>query len=77
MNKIKYYLKLENNKKIKGLCYCETKNLDGETNLKIKSASKELNCHFSGDISDRRIMFEYERPNPLLYSFTGLFELKF
>jgi P-type E1-E2 ATPase len=26
----------------KGSCYIETKNLDGETNLKIKSASKEL-----------------------------------
>jgi P-type E1-E2 ATPase len=26
----------------KGSCYIETKNLDGETNLKIKSAPKEL-----------------------------------
>lgn len=27
----------------KGVCYIETKNLDGETNLKLKSAEKYLN----------------------------------
>ena len=30
------------NKQKKGACYIETKNLDGETNLKPKSAKKEL-----------------------------------
>jgi phospholipid-transporting ATPase len=31
----------------KGCCYVETKNLDGETNLKMKNAHKELNDYFS------------------------------
>lgn len=31
---------------LEGLCYVETKNLDGETNLKNKLAPKELNDYF-------------------------------
>jgi P-type E1-E2 ATPase len=27
----------------KGTCYVETKNLDGETNLKIKNVQKDIN----------------------------------
>ena len=30
----------------KGICYIETKNLDGETNLKHKLALKHYNRHF-------------------------------
>jgi P-type E1-E2 ATPase len=30
----------------KGACFVETKNLDGETNLKIKSANKDLHSFF-------------------------------
>jgi P-type E1-E2 ATPase len=34
---------LLNSEGIDGICYVETKNLDGETNLKLKQAPKELN----------------------------------
>ena len=57
-----------------GVCYIETKNLDGETNLKIKSAPKEISKIYDnltqGEWTEN-IIFEYERPNPFLYTFTG------
>jgi len=34
----------------KNVCYIETKNLDGETNLKNKKAHKDLEHVISGDI---------------------------
>ena len=33
----------------KGTCYVETKNLDGETNLKLKTIHKEVNTIFKSD----------------------------
>ena len=33
----------------KGTCYIETKNLDGETNLKSKCSIKEVEKHFFDD----------------------------
>lgn len=59
-----------------GLCYIETANLDGETNLKIKQARDEtshlmdphilVNC--KGEISS-------ERPNSSLYTYEGTLNL--
>lgn len=63
-----------------GVCYIETKNLDGETNLKIKLAPKELSKIFTKlpeNICEEKIIFEYERPNPILYTFTGNMIKKF
>lgn len=64
-------------KRLKGVCFIETKNLDGETNLKIKTAPKEIYkgfFKFSEGICDEKFIFEYERPNPILYTFTGFFK---
>jgi phospholipid-transporting ATPase len=58
----------------KGNCFVETKNLDGETNLKEKRASSKLQALFEGDpmkLYDRQLEFKFEGPNPYLYSFTG------
>ena len=58
-----------------GVCYVETMNLDGETNLKLKKSLErtvELDedeefSHFQGKI-------RCEDPNPSLYTFVGNFE---
>jgi phospholipid-transporting ATPase len=59
----------------KGICYVETKNLDGETNLKHKQAHKnflkiarsenEIIKNFNG------CLIECEQPNEYLYKFNG------
>lgn len=59
----------------KGICYVETKNLDGETNLKHKQADKniiakakteyEIIKNFTG------AQIECEQPNEFLYKFDG------
>jgi magnesium-transporting ATPase (P-type) len=33
----------------KGTCYVETKNLDGETNLKLKMINKKVNAVYPND----------------------------
>ncbi len=68
-------LVLLNTSSKKGICYVETKNLDGETNLKHKEALKETvqACH--DDISVLSNIpgttIECEAPNDLLYKFEG------
>jgi phospholipid-transporting ATPase len=56
-----------------GVCYIETKSLDGETNLKMKNVSSELLKDFPTDaeIPLRKIILKYEAPNPYLYRFFG------
>ena len=66
---------LLNSSSPKGICYVETKNLDGETNLKHKQAVID-----SVDLSktDENVLenflwseIECDKPNEFLYSFTG------
>ncbi|KAF9105373.1 hypothetical protein BGX27_009657 [Mortierella sp. AM989] len=55
-----------------GLCYIETKNLDGETNLKIRrglTATKGLKT--PADIERAAFYVESEAPNANLYSYQG------
>ncbi|CCH61473.1 hypothetical protein TBLA_0E04190 [Henningerozyma blattae CBS 6284] len=57
---------------VDGNCYVETKNLDGETNLKIRQA---LKCSYkiknSHDVARTKFWIESEGPNPNLYTYQG------
>ncbi|KAM1123095.1 hypothetical protein ACFX13_004612 [Malus domestica] len=60
-----------------GICYVETMNLDGETNLKVKRCSEAT----LGLVNDQsfvlfRATVRCEDPNPHLYTFVGNLELK-
>lgn len=53
-----------------GLCYIETANLDGETNLKIKQAIPETACLVSiSDLSRLGGKIRSEQPNSSLYTY--------
>lgn len=55
-----------------GLCYIETANLDGETNLKIKQAIPETASMVSpGELSRISGTIKSEQPNSSLYTFEG------
>jgi phospholipid-transporting ATPase len=56
-----------------GVCYIETKNLDGETNLKLKGANKMLQEYFTSPDTFRDIDGEIlcEKPNNAIYKFEG------
>ncbi|XBW36209.1 hypothetical protein QEN19_001789 [Hanseniaspora menglaensis] len=55
-----------------GACYVETKNLDGETNLKVKQSLKcSHTIRTSKDVSRTRFWVESEGPHPNLYSYQG------
>ncbi|KAJ3143147.1 hypothetical protein HK100_008266 [Physocladia obscura] len=57
-----------------GLCYVETKNLDGETNLKIRNSLLEtapITRDTFAKLLEYKFRVETENPNPNLYTFTG------
>ncbi|EGR28039.1 phospholipid-translocating p-type flippase family protein, putative [Ichthyophthirius multifiliis] len=64
----------------KGMCYIETKSLDGETNLKQRNAQKTLYNYYGNQINQinlaeiQQIVFQYELPNQSLYKFQGTVE---
>ena len=62
----------------KGSCYIETKNLDGETNLKMKSAKKELYEYFRSteDLNNLQGKLLCEEPNDQIYKFEGAIKYK-
>ena len=61
----------------KGIAYIETKNLDGETNLKHKIASKETQMYFSSDKKYNSFAgnLQCEDPNPMIYQFNGVLRM--
>lgn len=60
-----------------GLCYIETSNLDGETNLKIKQSSPAtaqlVDAH---SLARLRGKIESEQPNSSLYTYEGTLEIE-
>jgi magnesium-transporting ATPase (P-type) len=56
-----------------GICYVETKNLDGETNLKIKLANKDIQALFPTEDKLKTIdgYILCETPNNAIYKFEG------
>ena len=57
-----------------GALYVETKNLDGESNLKLKSVAKNLVTRFEGEHSFTDLsglVINVEEPNNRIYKFDG------
>lgn len=61
----------------KGTCYIETKNLDGENNLKHKQAHKETQIYFEYEARLDKIQGKIKCPeaNPLIFHFEGIFRM--
>lgn len=59
-----------------GLCYIETSNLDGETNLKIRQARVETSKIVTSDDAGKlRGVIMSEQPNSSLYTYEGVLRL--
>ncbi|XP_057448372.1 phospholipid-transporting ATPase 3-like [Lotus japonicus] len=57
---------------VDGVCYIETANLDGETNLKIRKALEKTWDYFTPEkASEFKGEIQCEQPNNSLYTFTG------
>lgn len=58
------------------ICYVETKNLDGETNLKTKTVPKDFAAALTSnsDLSNFKGQFTCEKPNNRIYKFDGTYE---
>ncbi|PRQ36335.1 putative phospholipid-translocating ATPase [Rosa chinensis] len=55
-----------------GICYVETMNLDGETNLKLNHALEaRSHLHDENSLERFRAVIKCEDPNKILYSFVG------
>ena len=61
----------------KNMCFVETKNLDGETNLKNKNALAATNDRFPDEkgLKDLQGVIEVECPNNRIYKFDGNFRI--
>lgn len=58
------------------ICYVETMNLDGETNLKLKQALEVTSSINDEEFKDFKAVIRCEDPNANLYSFVGSMELE-
>jgi len=55
------------------LCFVETKNLDGETNLKVRKGLRATSAISSeDDLEHARFIVDSEAPHPNLYSYNGV-----
>lgn len=60
-----------------GICYIETSNLDGETNLKVRQALPETAEFVDIQlIAELKGFIECELPNRHLYEFAGKFKFE-
>ena len=60
-----------------GLCYVETKSLDGETNLKIRNAMPNTLAKVGTSVALQELAgeIEMEHPNKLINSFSGILDI--
>ena len=69
-----------NSSEPEGALYVETKNLDGESNLKLKSVAKDLIARYEQiesfeDLSS--VTLNVEEPNNRIYKFDGNFAIRY